>query len=90
MVGTSEEALAFIQEFTERRFQPKVEKPVMPPPQQQQQQPSANKSSTTSSIPNTQSEGLFPSLPTNQQPYETMWPANFNVHQKKEDEYFSG
>lgn len=86
MVGTSEEALAFIQEFTERRFQPKVEKvlppkPASPPPQQQQ---------PVETIPRTESEGLFPSLPSNQQPYETLWPANFNVHHKKEDEYFAG
>ncbi|CAO3629328.1 unnamed protein product [Mucor hiemalis] len=70
MVGTSEEALAFIQEFTERRFQPKVEKalplkpasPPPPPPPQQQQH--------VETISRTESEGLFPSLPSNQQPYE--------------------
>jgi hypothetical protein len=97
MVGTSDEALSFIQEFTLRRFNPKVEKQVVPPPKPK---PSASNhtnndtpsssSSTTSSIPNTQSEGLFPSLPLNQQPYETMWPVNINVHQKKDDEYFAG
>lgn len=97
MVGTSDEALAFIQEFTERRFNPKVEKSATPTPPKPQPKvnvpkttiPSAS-SSTSSSIPNTQSEGSFPSLPSNQQPYETMWPANINVHQKKEDEYFAG
>lgn len=96
MVGTSDEALAFIREFTERRFSPKQ----APEPSRASPKPkptaaasvktAASSSSTTSSIPNTQSEGIFPSLPSNQQPYETMWPANISVHQKKEDEYFSG
>jgi hypothetical protein len=91
MVGTSDEALSFIQEFTERRFQPKAAAPV--PPSPKPKQPTAVKVSTTSStpssVPNTQSEGSFPSLPSNQEPYETMWPVNISVH-KKEDEYFSG
>ncbi|KAI9261925.1 putative zinc finger motif, C2HC5-type-domain-containing protein [Helicostylum pulchrum] len=92
MVGASDEALSFIQEFTERRFAPKVE---TPPPRPAHAAPKASTpkqpvSPSTSSIPNTQSEGLFPSLPKNEQPYETMWPANINVHQKKDDEYFSG
>ncbi|KAF1802511.1 putative zinc finger motif, C2HC5-type-domain-containing protein [Mucor lusitanicus] len=102
MVGTSDEALAFIQEFTERRFHPK-QAPVdqssraSPKPKPKpaatasvNATASPSSSSTASSIPNTQSEGVFPALPSNQQPYETMWPANISVHQKKEDEYFAG
>jgi hypothetical protein len=89
MVGASEEALNFIQEFTARRFPPKVEKPVKPP-QPKVTTPKQTASPSTSSIPNTQSEGVFPSLPANQQPYETMWPANINIQYKKEDDYFSG
>lgn len=92
MVGASDEALAFIQEFTARRFPPRAE---TPPPPRPPPAPKANNtqqivSPSVSSIPNAQSEGLFPSLPKNQQPYETMWPANINVHQKKDDEYFAG
>lgn len=87
MVGTTEEALGFIQEFIARRFPPKVEKPVKPP---QPTTPKQAASPSTTSIPNTHSEGVFPSLPTSEQPYETMWPANVNVQYKKEDEYFTG
>jgi hypothetical protein len=101
MVGTSDEALAFIQEFTERRFSPKkapVEQSRASPKPKPKPTASASinatalpsSSSTVSSIPNAQSEGVFPALPSNQQPYETMWPANISVHQKKEDEYFAG
>jgi hypothetical protein len=94
MVGTSDEALAFIQEFTERRFRPKAVTPPPPPTPPKQKQSAAaaavnSTSSITSSIPSTQSEGSFPSLPSNQEPYETMWPANISVH-KKEDDYFAG
>ncbi|CAO3654636.1 unnamed protein product [Mucor fragilis] len=101
MVGTSDEALAFVQEFTERRFRPKqapVEQSRASPKPKPKPVASASvnaaaspsSSSTVSSIPNAQSEGVFPALPSNQQPYETMWPANISVHQKKEDEYFAG
>lgn len=89
MVGTTEEALGFIQEFVARRFPPKpvvVEKHVKAP----KITPKQTASPSTSSIPNSQSEGVFPSLPTNEQPYESMWPANINVQYKKEDEYFAG
>ncbi|KAI8327855.1 putative zinc finger motif, C2HC5-type-domain-containing protein [Choanephora cucurbitarum] len=79
MVGTSEDALSFIQEFTERRFQPK--KIPMAKPTPVQAEPSHTKPAQESS---------FPSLPKNQPSYDTMWPANINVHQKKEDEYFAG
>ena len=79
MVGTSEDALGFIQEFTERRFQPKKIPIAEPTPVQAE--PSHTKPAQESS---------FPSLPKNQPSYETMWPANINVHQKKEDEYFAG
>ncbi|CAO0796922.1 unnamed protein product [Mucor circinelloides] len=101
MVGTSDEALAFIQEFTERRFHSKQasaeQSKASPKPKPKPAASTAvnataspSSSSTVSSIPNTESEGVFPALPSNQQPYETMWPANISVHQKKEDEYFAG
>ncbi|CEP07133.1 hypothetical protein [Parasitella parasitica] len=99
LVGTSDEALAFIQEFTKRRFNAKQapeqsKAPLNPKPKPSAAtssvKASATSSSSISSIPNTQSEGTFPSLPSNQQPYDTMWPANISVHQKKEDEYFAG
>ncbi|KAL7316353.1 hypothetical protein PS15m_005454 [Mucor circinelloides] len=101
MVGTSDEALAFIQEFTERRFHSKQasaeQSKASPKPKPKpaastsvNATTSPSSSSTVSSIPNTESEGVFPALPSNQQPYETMWPANISVHQKKEDEYFAG
>ncbi|KAI8368084.1 putative zinc finger motif, C2HC5-type-domain-containing protein [Blakeslea trispora] len=85
MVGTSEDALSFIQEFTERRFQPKKipiteTAPVRAEPV----------NTKTSAQKEPQEESSFPSLPKNQQSYETMWPANINVHQKKEDDYFAG
>ncbi|KAI8084051.1 putative zinc finger motif, C2HC5-type-domain-containing protein [Gilbertella persicaria] len=76
MVGTSEDALEFIQEFTTRRFQPKKAAP----------QPKATPPKTP---PRQQEESSFPSLPKNQPSYETMWPANISVHQKKDDEYFA-
>lgn len=90
MVGTTEEALGFIQEFIARRFPPKpvaIEKPIKSP---KNTTPKQIASPSVSSIPDSQSEGLFPSLPTNEQPYESMWPANISVQYKKEDEYFAG
>ncbi|KAI8641818.1 putative zinc finger motif, C2HC5-type-domain-containing protein [Parasitella parasitica] len=103
MVGTSDEALSFIQEFTQRRFGPKQapeqSQTYLKPKPKPKPKPSAavslakasaSSSPLTSSIPDAQLEGSFPSLPSNQQPYETAWPANISVHQKKEDEYFAG
>jgi hypothetical protein len=84
MVGTTDDALSFIQEFTKRRFD--TPKPAPPPVVERKvvQTPPPSSSSPAAS----DSEGVFPSLPSNSQPYETMWPANISV--KKDDEYFSG
>lgn len=83
--------MAFIQEFKERRFaskqvpeQKKSSSKPKPKPKQ------TATSSSSASITNTETEGVFPALPSNQQSYETMWPANISVNQKKEDEYFAG
>ncbi|KAI8968481.1 putative zinc finger motif, C2HC5-type-domain-containing protein [Mycotypha africana] len=92
MVGTSDKALDFIQDFTQRRF---FSKPAKSTPTSSivetekaspAQIPAASSSTGISTAANPAS--AFPSLPSNQQPYETMWPANISV--KKEDDYVAG
>ncbi|KAI8883518.1 zf-C2HC5-domain-containing protein [Backusella circina FSU 941] len=89
MVGATDDALNFIQEFTKRRFEtPKPATPTPPPPVVERKVVQTPPSSSSPAV--SDSEGVFPSLPSNNQPYETMWPANISVHQKKDDEYFAG
>ncbi|KAI7904135.1 putative zinc finger motif, C2HC5-type-domain-containing protein [Cokeromyces recurvatus] len=87
MVGTSDDALNFIQEFTARRFQKETKKQPLTPVTNKMP-PVSIVEESSAPILDTTVENAFPSLPS--QSYETVWPANINVHQKKEDEYFAG
>ena len=88
MLGTSDQSLAFIQEFTTRRFKNDKKSTVGP----------SSSSSNTQSISSPQQQKQqqkqkqqFPSLPAEQN-RQTEWPANINVYMKKDTQgdYFSG
>ena len=96
MLGTSDESLAFIQEFTTRRFKNKnnnkstagassshTQSTSSPPQQKQRHEPQQKQKQ--------QGQQNFPSLPAEQN-RQTDWPANINVYMKKDTQgdYFSG
>ncbi|KAI9484307.1 putative zinc finger motif, C2HC5-type-domain-containing protein [Zychaea mexicana] len=90
MLGTNEDALAFIQEFSTRRFNRNTGKKAATAtatssssPQQKPQQPQQKQQ---------QQNELFPTLPADQYHNETEWPANINVYMKKDTQgdYYSG
>lgn len=87
MLGSDQDRIAFIQEYTSRQFaRPKKQalsqssssspqqkqQSTPPPPQQPPQQPSTQ-------------VHHFPSLPATER-QETEWPSNINVYMKKENE----
>lgn len=85
MLGTSSDALAFIERFTVRRFQ-----------QQQQQEQQKQKQQISKDEPVPQQQPVepqhFPSLPVSESGSRVDWPANVNVYMKKGNEgnYYSG
>lgn len=85
MLGTSSDALAFIERFTVRRFQ-----------QQQQQEQQKQKQQISKDEPVPQQQPVepqhFPSLPVSESGSRLDWPANVNVYMKKGNEgnYYSG
>ncbi|KAI9483757.1 MAG: putative zinc finger motif, C2HC5-type-domain-containing protein [Benjaminiella poitrasii] len=94
MLGTGDDALAFIRQFVQRRFTPEPKKQSLTPltSSSSSKAPIVTKEKAPSApiaLDNT-TDTSFPSLPSNQQSYETMWPANISVHQKSNDDYIAG